>query len=245
MHATSVPAEHLATLMTESIIQNVRFDERGLIPAVLQDATTNEVLALCYMDNKSLAATLQTGSAVITLDPGFDSEALPHRLVDVRVNADGGLLTVLVERAVERTQAQETVSLVRDFSAQAKASADVSLVDVQSMEFGLAMNKLYSLIAQRKENRPEGSYTTYLFNSGLDKILKKIAEEAGEVIIASKNRSPSELVSELSDLFYHLLVLMVEREVSLSDVHNELSRRAGASPIQSDDTAGHPDSGVR
>jgi phosphoribosyl-ATP pyrophosphohydrolase len=97
---------------------------------------------------------------------------------------------------------------------------------VGSMEFGLAMNDLYGLITDRKEKRPEGSYTTYLFNCGLDKILKKIAEESGEVIIASKNKSSREIISELADLFYHLLVLMVERDVKLNDVRDELTRRA-------------------
>jgi phosphoribosyl-ATP pyrophosphohydrolase/phosphoribosyl-AMP cyclohydrolase len=82
------------------------------------------------------------------------------------------------------------------------------------------------LISERKEKRPEGSYTTYLFNSGLDKILKKIAEESGEVIIAAKNKVAREITSELADLFYHLLVLMVERDIKLSDVRDELSRRA-------------------
>jgi len=82
------------------------------------------------------------------------------------------------------------------------------------------------LIADRKEKRPDGSYTTYLFNSGLDKILKKIAEECGEVIIAAKNESRARIVSELADLLYHLLVLMVEQEVRLGDVQDELARRA-------------------
>ena len=94
------------------------------------------------------------------------------------------------------------------------------------MEFGLTLHNLYSLIAERKEKRPEGSYTTYLFNSGLDKILKKIAEESGEVIIAAKNKAPREIICELADLFYHLLVLMVERDAKLSEVANELTRRA-------------------
>jgi phosphoribosyl-ATP pyrophosphohydrolase len=104
------------------------------------------------------------------------------------------------------------------------------------MEFGIAVDDLYNLIIDRKEKRPEGSYTTYLFNSGLDKILKKIAEEAGEVIIAAKNNSSRDLVSELSDLFYHLLVLMVDREVKLSDVYRELSRRASTSKVVGDIT---------
>jgi phosphoribosyl-ATP pyrophosphohydrolase len=94
------------------------------------------------------------------------------------------------------------------------------------MEFGLTLHNLYTLIGERKDKRPEGSYTTYLFNSGLDKILKKVAEESGEVIIASKNKAPRELIGELADLFYHLLVLMVERDVKLTDVANELTRRA-------------------
>src|SRR5215467_7886055 len=99
--------------------------------------------------------------------------------------------------------------------------------DAGSNEFGVAINKLYALIADRKAKRPEGSYTTYLFNSGLDKILKKIAEESGEVIIAAKNKSQAEVVSELADLFYHILVLMVERDLKLGDVQEELARRAG------------------
>src|SRR5215469_1320401 len=105
---------------------------------------------------------------------------------------------------------------------------DLSPEQPSSAEFGISIIKLYDLIADRKEKRPEGSYTTYLFNSGLDKILKKIAEESGEVIIAAKNKSPVEIISELSDLFYHLLVLMVERGVSLAEVQAELARRAGA-----------------
>ena len=96
-----------------------------------------------------------------------------------------------------------------------RASKDVMLADVASMEFGLMLSNLYALIAERKEQRPEGSYTTYLFNRGLDKILKKVAEESGEVIIAAKNKVPHEIIAELSDLFYHLIVLMVERDVKL------------------------------
>jgi phosphoribosyl-ATP pyrophosphohydrolase/phosphoribosyl-AMP cyclohydrolase len=102
------------------------------------------------------------------------------------------------------------------------------------MEFGVTINDLYRLIEQRKVERPEGSYTTYLFNSGLDKILKKIAEESGEVIIASKNKSAHELVSELADLFYHLMVLMVERGVKLGDVQSELMQRSSAQGAKSE-----------
>lgn len=217
--------------MTEMIIQNVRFDERGLIPAIVQDAATSDVIALHYMDNASLVATLQTGRTSF-FATGADEAAgqKAHRLLDVRVNADGRSLTVLIERDSGGGE-QKPVSLLRDIQeSQGPASSELSLVDVGSMEFGLSIGKLYALIAERKERRPEGSYTTYLFNSGLDKILKKVAEESGEVIIASKNKAPRELVSELADLFYHLLVLMVERDVKLSEVHNELARRAAQAP---------------
>jgi phosphoribosyl-AMP cyclohydrolase / phosphoribosyl-ATP pyrophosphohydrolase len=210
--------------MTEVFLQNVRFDERGLIPAIVQDAATNEIIALRYMDNSSLASTLKTGSTKFVDATGKIAAGGASKLLDVRLSEDGSSLTILISSESVDAQA-EPVSLLHQ-TFQAEKPPEVSLVDVSSMEFGLAINNLYSLIAERKENRPEGSYTTYLFNSGLDKILKKIAEEAGEVIIAAKNHSPRETISELADLFYHLLVLMVERDVKLSDVRNELISRA-------------------
>src|ERR687885_328974 len=102
---------------------------------------------------------------------------------------------------------------------------EVALVDVASMEFGLRLHTLYSLIAERKEKRPEGSYTTYLFNSGLDKILKKVGEESTETIVAAKNEDSGRLVSETGDLLYHLLVLMVERGITLDEISTELRGR--------------------
>lgn len=213
--------------MTEAIIQNVLFDDAGLIPAVIQDAATGEVVGLCQMDSDTLVKTLKTGQ---TSFPGGENKQW-GRLLDVRLNPDGSSITVLVERDSNVSVHGQTVSLMREFDESRKArSGGVSLVDVGSMEFGLGINKLYGLIAERREKRPEGSYTTYLFNSGLDKILKKVAEESGEVIIAAKNRSSREIVTELADLFYHLLVLMVERDVKLSEVHDELARRAAQAP---------------
>jgi phosphoribosyl-ATP pyrophosphohydrolase/phosphoribosyl-AMP cyclohydrolase len=210
--------------MTDTIIQSLRFDERGLIPAIMQDAATSEIVALCYLDSAALASTLQTGQTELG---ALDEIGKTHRLVDVRVNADGASLTVLIERDDRPLPEKRETSLMRAIEEALKPrTPEVSLVDVGSMEFGLGLNKLYGLIVERKENRPEGSYTSYLFNSGLDKILKKIAEESGEVIIASKNTSTREIVSELADLFYHLLVLMAERDVKLADVNDELARRA-------------------
>jgi phosphoribosyl-ATP pyrophosphohydrolase len=92
---------------------------------------------------------------------------------------------------------------------------------------GATLERLYALILNRREVRPEGSYTTYLFDAGLDKILKKVGEESAETIIAAKNTDARPLVSEVSDLIYHLVVLLVERGVTLEDVRAELARRGG------------------
>ncbi len=214
--------------MTDTIIQSIKFDERGLIPAIVQEAGTGAVLSLCYLDNGGLARTLQTGQA-----PAIEGATQKtHRLVDIRLNQDGGFLTIIVEQGAAPGM-RKPVSLLRDIEeAQKGNNSAVSLIDPGSMEFGIALDKLYRLISDRKEKRPEGSYTSYLFNSGLDKILKKIAEESGEVIIAAKNESRREMIAELADLFYHLLVLMVERDVKLSDVQGELSNRAAQAPKQ-------------
>lgn len=109
--------------------------------------------------------------------------------------------------------------------------AQIGLVNVAAMNLGILLQDLYQLIQDRQEQRPEGSYTTYLFNNGLDKILKKVGEESAETIIAAKNGNSDEarklLAGEISDLLYHLLVLMVERNVSLQDILTELNHRAG------------------
>lgn len=109
--------------------------------------------------------------------------------------------------------------------------AQIGLVNVAAMNLGILLQDLYQLIQDRKEQRPEGSYTTYLFNRGLDKILKKVGEESAETIIAAKNGNSDEarklLAGEISDLLYHLLVLMAERNVSLQDILTELNHRAG------------------
>lgn len=218
-------------VMAQSFIQNVRIGQDGVIPAVIQDVATSEVLGLCYLDNEGLLRALQTGEAPTDLKNESLARAVGprRRLVDVRVNADGDSLTVVVERQGGSAGHSKPASLLRVVGEGQPSGGDLSLVAAESLDLGIAINELYTLIMARKEKRPEGSYTTYLFNSGLDKILKKVAEEAGEVIIASKNGSPSEMVAELSDLFYHLLVLMVERDVKLGEVKGELSRRASGS----------------
>jgi phosphoribosyl-ATP pyrophosphohydrolase/phosphoribosyl-AMP cyclohydrolase len=223
--ARRIPVQFFQARMADTFVHNVRFDERGSIAAVVQDSVTSEVIAVRFIDKETLAKSLRTGEADSFIEDE-SSRRGKYSLLDVRVNRDGESLTVLVQHSGEFEQKKAGEASERTPAAKIVPS-EVSLVNVSSMEFGLTIHDLYALIADRKEKLPEGSYTTYLFESGLDKILKKVAEESGEVIIAAKNKASREIVSELADLFYHLLVLMVERDVKLSDVGDELTQRAG------------------
>jgi phosphoribosyl-ATP pyrophosphohydrolase/phosphoribosyl-AMP cyclohydrolase len=170
-----------------------------------------------------------------------------QRVVDLRLDCDGDALLVRVnpngpachtgERTCFFQNARELEAPKPPKNEEKseprieRAESPVSLVNVAALNLGILLQDLYKLIQERKDQRPEGSYTSYLFNSGLDKILKKVGEESAETIIAAKNADAEEghrqLSAEISDLLYHLLVLMVEREVSLQDIVAELSERAG------------------
>lgn len=235
------------------MIQNLKFDEQGLITAVVQDDASDEVLMVAHMNTESLARTLQTGQtwfwsrsrqglwhkgetsgntqAVVDIRLDCDGDALL-----VRVNPDGpachtGERTCFFRAAQEIEQPRSAKTEEKDTSRIERAESSLSLVNVAAMDLGILLQDLFKLIQERKDQRPEGSYTSYLFNSGLDKILKKVGEESAETIIAAKNAGEKEgrqqLSAEISDLLYHLLVLMVERDVSLQDILTELGERAG------------------
>jgi len=251
--------------MSELLIQNLKFDDSGLITAVVQDDDSDEILMVAHMNAESLAKTLQTGetwfwsrSRQELWHKGATSGAT-QRVIDLRLDCDGDALLVRVnpngpachtgERSCFFRGAQDAGAAKLEEPAPPKekdwekdgpiltrVESQVSLVTVAAMDLGIQLQDLFKLIQERKDQRPEGSYTSYLFNSGLDKILKKVGEESAETIIAAKNTGDEEgrkqLSSEISDLLYHLLVLMVERDVSLYDIAAELSARAGkaASP---------------
>ncbi|HEY8458944.1 MAG TPA: bifunctional phosphoribosyl-AMP cyclohydrolase/phosphoribosyl-ATP diphosphatase HisIE [Blastocatellia bacterium] len=245
--------------MSELLIQNLKFDDQGLITAVVQDDESDEVLMVAHMNAESLAKTLQTGetwfwsrSRQELWHKGATSGAT-QRVVDLRLDCDGDALLVRVnpngpschtgERSCFFRGAREVEAAKSEDPAKnkeksgpvlkrpARMESQVSLVNVAAMDLGIQLQDLFKLIQERKDQRPEGSYTSYLFNSGIDKILKKVGEESAETIIAAKNagdgESRKQLSSEISDLLYHLLVLMVERDVSLYDISAELSARAG------------------
>ncbi|BBW97569.1 bifunctional phosphoribosyl-AMP cyclohydrolase/phosphoribosyl-ATP diphosphatase HisIE [Geobacillus icigianus] len=201
---------------------DIRFDDNGLVPAIVQDAQSKEVLMLAYMNKESLEKTLATGE---TWFYSRSRQALWHkgatsgnvqRVVDIRYDCDADTLLVLVEPAGPacHTGTYSCFSRALDGAARTPAADRFAI-----------LHELEQIIAQRDAERPEGAYTTYLFEKGIDKILKKVGEEAAEVIIAAKNRSHEELKWEAADLLYHLLVLLREQKLPLDAVLETLAER--------------------
>jgi phosphoribosyl-ATP pyrophosphohydrolase/phosphoribosyl-AMP cyclohydrolase len=193
----------------------LKFDERGLLPAIVQDARTREVLTLAYVNRESLARTIETRETWFwsrsrnELWHKGETSGNTQEVVALVADCDSDAIVVLVNPAGPacHTGARSCFELP------------------QNEDLGGLLVQLYALIESRQRERPEGSYTTYLFDKGLDKILKKVGEESAETIIAAKNDDTKPLVAEVSDLIYHLLVLLVERGVSLDEVRNELAQR--------------------
>lgn len=197
----------------------LRFNEDGLIPAIVQDAASKEVLTLAYMNKESYEKTLETKE---TWFYSRSRQALWHKgetsgntqaVKGIRYDCDQDALLVLVEPS---GPACHTGS----YSCFTKEQTEEQAAD----RFGI-MNELERVIAERQAEMPEGAYTTYLFREGVDKILKKVGEEASEVIIAAKNRDHEELKWEAADLLYHLLVLLREQSLPLDDVLDVLKKR--------------------
>lgn len=207
-------------------IKDVKFDDRGLVPAIVQDARTRQVLTLAYMNAASLEKTLATHETWFwsrsrsSLWHKGETSGNTQRVVDVMLDCDGDALTLLVvpNGPACHTGAQSCFS-ANEISREAPSEIE------DPSRFSEVLDDLYALVETRKRERPEGSYTTYLFDQGLDKILKKVGEESAETIIAAKNDDRDALVKETSDLLYHLVVLLVERGLSLTAVRDELLRR--------------------
>jgi phosphoribosyl-ATP pyrophosphohydrolase/phosphoribosyl-AMP cyclohydrolase len=206
----------------------LRFDAAGLIPAIVQDAVSKEVLTLAYMNKESLEKTLATGetwfwsrSRQVLWHKGGTS-GHTQRVVSLRYDCDGDALIVQVVPKGPACHNGTYTCFAERISPEEKTGGQPA---VDSSERFAIINELEALIAARESERPEGSYTTYLFEKGLDKILKKVGEEASEVIIAAKNRSHDELRYEAADLLFHLLVLLREQKLPLDDVLQELKTR--------------------
>ena len=199
-------------------ISELKFDEKGLIPAIVADAITGKVLTLAYMNRESLKITMERGLTCFYSRSrnelwlkGETSGNYQH-VVSITADCDRDALLVKVEKDGPACHTGSESC----FTAPVFESDELS-------EFTL--RGLYELLEDRKAKLPEGSYTTYLFQKGIDKILKKVGEESTEVIIAGKANDKAETIYELADLAYHAMVLMVQMGITVDDVHKELASR--------------------
>ncbi len=204
--------------MYKEIISQLKFDEKGLIPAVVQDFFTGEVLTVAYMNAESLEITLNekmtcfySRSRKELWRKGETSGNRQH-IVSVKTDCDKDALVVKV---------------IKDGPAchTGAESCFFNLIYKDESRTDFSIDALYELIKGRKIQMQEGSYTTYLFSKGLDKIMKKVGEECTEVIIGAAKHSNEETIYEISDLAYHILVLMVEMGISVDDIRKELDSR--------------------
>ena len=199
-------------------IDELKFDENGLIPAVVVDSISKKVLTLAYMNRESLKISVEKGLTCFYSRSrqelwlkGETSGNYQH-IVSITADCDKDALVVVVEKDGPACH-EGTDSCFTKPVYQSSELSDFSL------------EGLYDLLIGRKKDRPEGSYTTYLFDKGIDKILKKVGEECTEVIIGGKAGDKAETVYEIADLAYHVMVLMVEMGISVEDIHRELASR--------------------
>ena len=199
-------------------INELKFDETGLIPAIVVDAWTKKVLTLAYMNRESLEISLEKGLACFYSRSrqelwlkGETSGNYQH-IVSITADCDNDALVVVVEKDGPACHTGTDSCFTKE-------------VYQSDEKHEFTVNGLYELLEGRKNDMPEGSYTTYLFSKGTDKILKKIGEECTEVIIAGKADDKAETVYEIADLMYHTMVLMVNMGISVEDIQRELASR--------------------
>lgn len=199
-------------------LDSLRFDEKGLIPAVVVDAHSKKVLTVAYMNRESLEVSIRerrtcfwSRSRRELWRKGETSGNVQH-IVSITADCDRDALTVLVEKDGPACHTGED-------------SCFFNTVWENDELHEFSLDGLMELISGRKTEKKEGSYTTYLFEKGLDKILKKVGEESTEVIVAAKNNDNGETIYEIADLTYHVMVLMIEMGISLEDIRRELAAR--------------------
>ncbi len=239
--------------MGNQLIDGLKFDDKGLIPAIVQDYSSSDVLMMAYMNKESLKKTLDTGivhywsrSRGKLWKKGETSGHFQY-VKSINTDCDGDtLLLKVIQQGVACHTGNYTCffrEFNREFNKELKTDEikaeiknkpvnktindnDVNNINGEDINQGAEILKeLYNVIVDRRKHPKEGSYTNYLFEKGLDKILKKVGEEASEVIIAAKNESLEELRYEISDLVYHTLVLMVEQGLKPKDIYEELRER--------------------
>ena len=201
-----------------NMIDKLKFDEKGLIPAIVVDGTSGQVLTLAYMNRESLELSIKEGrtcfysrSRQALWRKGETSGAVQH-IIDITADCDYDALVVRVNKDGPACHTGAESCFHNPLWAGDEAP-------------GFSLDGLMEMLQGRKESPKEGSYTSYLFEKGLDKILKKVGEECTEVIIAGKAEDTAETVYEIADLAYHVMVLMLQLGISLEDVGGELAKR--------------------
>lgn len=199
---------------------NVKFDEKGLVPVVVQDIKTNNVLMLAYMNSESLQITLETGNMTYysrsrqKLWRKGETSGHYQTLKEMKLDCDGDTLLAIVTQEGPACHTGAYSCFFESLYGADNYSGGYGIVD-----------KLFAVIEDRRDNPEDGSYTNYLFDKGIDKICKKIGEEAAEIIIAAKNAAPDEICYESADFLYHWLVLLCERGLNPAEVFAELEKR--------------------
>jgi phosphoribosyl-ATP pyrophosphohydrolase/phosphoribosyl-AMP cyclohydrolase len=220
---------------TGKLQEQIKWSADGLVPAIVQDALSKEVLMLAYMNSESLQKSLESGqtwfwsrSRKELWNKGATS-GHTQEIVSLHYDCDGDTLLVKVKQVGPACHTGAYSCFYRDASGETAEATETRAIEDR---FG-PLSRLETTIAQRDAERPEGAYTTYLFNKGVDKILKKVGEETAEVIIAAKNRDQDELRCEAADLIFHLLVLLREQGIPFDGVLQELEYR-NRKPVKKD-----------
>lgn len=205
------------------MIENVKFDERGLVPAIAQDIKTGAVLMLAYMNEESLRLTIETGYATYysrsrqRLWKKGEESGHVQKVRAIRYDCDGDTLLLQVEQTGPACHTGEYTCFHNTLS---------ELVEGEGASKGSAvLQEVYNVILDRMEHPVEGSYTNYLLDKGIEKIAKKVGEEATETVIAAIKGSKDEVRYEASDLLYHLLVLLAHQQITLEEIWTELASR--------------------
>ena len=208
-----------------SFINELKFDEKGLIPAVVQNIDTKEILMVAYMNADTLQMTLETGRATFwsrsrqeVWEKGATSGDYIY-VKEIRIDCDCDCLVLLSEPAGAACHTGNRSCFFR------KVDGDTLVEDTELNALSDILRREQAVIIDRKKNPEEGSYTNYLFEKGEDKILKKVGEEAAEVVIAGKNRDKNEIKYETADLLYHLSVMLVDNDMTWEDIFEEMEKR--------------------
>lgn len=209
-----------------NFVEQLKFNEQGLIPAIIQDHKNGQVLMMAYMNKEAIEKTVETGKTHFWSRSRqklwLKGETSGHfqYVKGIRFDCDEDCLLILVEQVEAACHTNRYSCFYRELKNQ-------QVVESESKGFNVAkiLQEVYDIITDRVNNPKEGSYTNYLFEKGIDKMLKKVGEETAEVIIAAKNNDKNEIRYEMADLLYHLMVVMVEKGLSLEEVYEELENR--------------------